>query len=58
MYLSTLFQSKLRLMTTGGAAGEASEGEVVLDRQEEVNTQQRPSAESGRIKQVESNSHM
>ncbi len=45
-YLSTFFQSKLRLMTTGGAPGVASGGGIVPDRQGEVNTQHRPSAKS------------
>lgn len=46
LYLSTFFQSKLRLMTTGGTTEAASDGGVVLDRQGEVSTQHRPSAKS------------
>ena len=53
LYLSIFFQSKLRLMTTGGASGVASGGDIVPDRQGEVNTQHRPSAESERVKKGE-----
>lgn len=45
-YLSTFFQSKLRLMTTGGPSSAASDGGIVLDRQGEVKAQHRPSAKS------------
>lgn len=51
-YLSTFSQSKLRRMTTGGAPGFASGCGVMLDRQGEVNTQHRPSAESKNAKEV------
>lgn len=51
-YLSTFFQSKLRRMTTGGAPGFASDCGVMPDRQGEVNTQHRPSAESKNAKEV------
>ncbi len=53
-YLSTFFQSKLRLMTTGGAPAVASDGGVVPDRQGVVNAQHRPSAKSGKDKERES----
>lgn len=46
LYLSTLFQSKLRRITTGGAPRLASGGWIVPDRQGEVSTQHNPSAES------------
>lgn len=46
LYLSTFFQSKLRLTTTGGAAGVASDDRAVAAKQGEVNAQHRPSAES------------
>lgn len=50
LYLSTFFQSKLRLMTTGGGPGFASSCGVVPDRQGDVNAQHRPSAESEKSK--------
>lgn len=46
-YLSTFIQSKLCLMTTGGASGLAFDGCMVPDRQGEVSTQHNPSAASG-----------
>lgn len=50
LYLSTFFQSKLRLMTTGGPSSAASDGGIVLDRQAEVKAQHRPSAKSENAK--------
>lgn len=49
-YLSTFFQSKLCRMTTGGASGAAWDDGVVPDRQGDVNTQHKPSAQSETVK--------
>lgn len=56
LYLSIFFQSKLRLITTGGAAGAESGEGVVLDWQGEVKAQQRPSevSEKASIGEVKS----
>lgn len=50
LYLSTFFQSKLCLMTTGGAPDVTSDGRIVPDKQGDVSAQHRPSAKSARVR--------